>query len=75
MPAAKMTAEQAARRLLELADFNVEMAFHLLDGDWAYLTNAYRTAARRCHPDAASGSTELFQELEECYRLVKAAVK
>lgn len=75
MPAAQMTAEQAARRMCELSGLvtpeHADVDRLLAKAELVQLT--YRTAARRCHPDAASGSTELFQELEECYRIVKAA--
>jgi hypothetical protein len=70
MPPAQMTAEQAAARLAVLAGFDGSGAAALV---LAEPDRYYRYGAKRCHPDAPSGSTELFQELEECYRLVKAA--
>lgn len=70
MPAAQVTADQAAARVAVLAGFDGVTAVDLvLDDPDRY----YRYAAKRCHPDAAIGSTEKFQELEECYRIVKAA--
>lgn len=70
MPPAQLTADQAARRMCELAlMFADDWVGVLADRETAQ--NVYRTAARRCHPDAPDGSTELFQELEECYRIVQ----
>lgn len=37
------------------------------------LNGAYRRAAQRLHPDAAGGSTELFQRLQEARRILEGA--
>ena len=67
--AAKFLAEHGARSLLEL-------------GGWANLARpqyvaereqAYRSAARKLHPDAG-GSTEDFQCLQEALRVLDGAV-
>lgn len=73
MPPAKLTAEAAARRMCELAGmFRSDADKVLANADVAQ--HVYRLAAHRCHPDSSSSGTPgLFQELGECYRIVKAA--
>lgn len=74
MPPAQMTAEQAARRMLDLAGYTGGVGdAQAVIADPTELAHVYRLAARFSHPDTDGGSTELFQELEECYRIVKAA--
>lgn len=75
MPPAQLTAEQAAARMCELSgmvDLDVAAADRVL-GDPELAQRIYRAAARRCHPDVLSGSETKFQELDRCYRIVKAA--
>lgn len=69
MPAARMTVEEAARLLVAHGEGDPPAHADLAMGDRDAVTNYYRRAARRHHPDAG-GDPELFRRLTEARDLL-----